>query len=93
MFKVELLAKEIYNVWFEYIKNDNGNPYATVCVLEDTSTGKQYEALAVCHHNDSFRRTTGRKTALKYALNHPDLFFNKDIKTLFWQEYLKTHKV
>lgn len=68
----------------ERIKNGNVTIAKTTCTLIDDA-GILNTASAYCSENDQFNKATGRKVALKRAVQ----YLPKEERTKIWKEYLK----
>ncbi len=56
------------------------------CMASVTMNGvMRREATSVCHPSDNFRKSVGRKNALRLALADVDV----EIRTAIWEEYAK----
>ena len=49
-------------MYYRYLRDEDRNPYATVAVTESGAVG-----MALCHKNDTFKKTIGRHIASRRA--------------------------
>lgn len=105
----------VYKVsWKHAMPNEegNGSTRCTIEVIKDMTTNPYVTelvdtAIAFCHKNDQFNKSTGRKYSLKKALyNWRYVIYGEDFfswpkdanevakkhRKLFWEAYFKEHK-
>ena len=68
-----------------------GDNRGTDCRIHNDDYSIDVVGHALCHPNDNFDRRVGRKIALTHVLQ---LFTeDRDVRKMFWKEYLKTNRV
>lgn len=89
MFEVEVDGVP-YSVMF--YRDDRVISRGTFCAIfrsdglpDGVYSGINFPSIAVCHPNDNFNKNTGRKIALKRALEQRG--FDREDRTKFWQAY------
>ena len=88
MIKVVLPARqnrmeETFYILFNHKKDIAGR--FTTCLIETNTKTTIATGLAECHENDNFRKETGRKLALKRALE--SVFKDPEDRKVFWDTY------
>jgi hypothetical protein len=51
------------------------------------------QGVSICHPKDNFCRAMGRKRALAHALSNNKTNFNKETRTVIWNEYKDQCKI
>jgi len=85
MFKVQYKESE-FNVSFQHPTSDGETVRrGTVCTVEGPEGA--VIGISICHPEDNFDRSVGRKRALTRALAP----FEKEFRTAVWSEYFRRH--
>lgn len=81
-----------FRIWFKYESDRNGRREVCCFIDEEDAPGTTFAAgSAICAPSDRFCKETGRKVALKKALDGAPWAFrtDKDFRTAAWQCYHK----